>query len=85
MDTDLDTTEQLIEDWRTAAAGEAYFSASRVQGRLFDLYGVVEAEDAKRLVEAWLTLTIQRDLFSGSELLEMLGDLESRLAHPVSS
>lgn len=85
MDTDLDTTtQQLIEDWRTAAAAEAYFSASRVQGRLFDLYGVLDDGEGKRLVEAWLTLTIQRDLFSGAELLDMLGDLEARLAHPVS-
>jgi hypothetical protein len=81
----MDTTKQIIEQWRQAAQDEAYFSASRVQGRLFDLYGVVGTDEAKRLVETWLTLTIQRDLFSGSELLELLDELESRLASTVSS
>lgn len=81
----MDTTKQLIEQWRQAAQDEAYFSASRVQSRLFDLYGVVGTDEAKRLVETWLTLTIQRDLFSGSELLELLDELESRLASTVAS
>lgn len=81
----MDTTKQLIEQWRQAAQDEAYFSASRVQSRLFDLYGAVGTDEAKRLVETWLTLTIQRDLFSGSELLELLDELESRLASTVAS
>ena len=81
----MDTTKQIIEQWRASAADEAYFSASRVQSHLFDLYGEVSTDEAKRLVEFWLTLTIQRDLFSGSELLEMLDDLEGRLASSVSS
>ena len=80
----MDTTRDLIEQWRQAATDEAYFSSSRVQSRLFDLYGVVGTAEAKRLVETWLTLTIQRDLFSGSELLEMLEDLESRLVTTIS-
>lgn len=79
----MDTTEQIIEQWRASAADEAYFSASRVQNHLFDLYGLVGTEEAKRLVEMWLTLTIQRDLFSGVELLEMLDELEGRLTQSV--
>jgi len=81
----MDTLEQQIDDWRRAAGEEAYFSASRVQSRLFDLYGELVAGPARSVVEAWLTLTIERDLFSGSELLELLDDLEGRLAEPVSS
>jgi hypothetical protein len=80
----MDTTKQIIEQWRASAADEAYFGASRVQSRLFDLYGAVDNEDAKRLVEFWLTLTIQRDLFSGAELLEMLDELEGCLASHIS-
>ena len=80
----MDTTSDLIEQWRQAATDEAYFSASRVQSRLFDLYGVVGTAEAKGLVETWLTLTIQRDLFSGAELLEMLDDLEGRLVPSIS-
>ena len=81
----MDTTTQIIDRIRASAGEQAYFSASRVQSNLFDLYGVVGTEEAKRLVETWLTLTIQRDLFSGAELLEMLGDLEARLASSTSS
>jgi hypothetical protein len=81
----MDTTKQIIEKMRDAATSEAYFSSSRVQSHLFDLYGVVSTEEAKRLVETWLTLTIQRDLFSGKELIELLDDLEDRLASSVSS
>ena len=82
---DMDTTTQVIEQVRTTASEQGYLSASRVQSHMFDLYGVVGTEEAKRLVETWLTLTIQRDLFSGAELLEMLDDLEGRLASTVSS
>lgn len=81
----MDTIERIIQDWRLAATSEAYFSASRVQSRLFDLYGEVVDQEAKRLVEMWLTLTVQRDLFSGSEIIELLDDLELRISHPVSA
>ena len=81
----MSTAEQIIGEWRQAAGEEAYFSASRVQSRLFDLYGEVHAEPARRLIEMWLTLTIQRDLFSATELLELLDDLQARLVEPVSA
>lgn len=80
----MDSTKQAIDQMRDAAATETYLSASRVQGHLFDLYGEVDADEAKRLVERWLTLTIQRDLFSSAELVEMLDELEERLGSSVS-
>jgi hypothetical protein len=81
----MDTTERIIQEWRDTAADEAYFSASRVQARLFDLYGEVADEGAKRVLEMWLTLTVQRDLFSSAEILELLDDLQARIgqSHPV--
>lgn len=81
----MDTTDQIIQAWRATAAEQAYFSASRVQSHLFDLYGVVGTDEAQRLVETWLSLTIQRDLFSGKELVEMLDELDSLLTQSVSS
>ena len=81
----MDTTTKVIEQVRAVASEHKYLSASRVQDQLFDLYGEVTAEEAKRLVEFWLTLTIQRELFSGTEILEMLDDLESRIGSSVSS
>lgn len=83
METTDQTAEQIIELWRAAAAEQAYFSASRVQASLFDLYGAVGGAAARQLVETWLTLTIQRDLFSGKELVEMLDELELLLGEPV--
>lgn len=83
----MDTIELIIQEWRETASQEAYFSASRVQSRLFDLYGAVSDEGAKHVVQMWLTLTIQRDLFSSTEILELLDDLEARIgdAQPVSA
>ncbi len=79
------TAEQLIADWRAAADEETYFSASRVQDRLFDLYGEVRDLPVGRTVEAWLTLTVQRDLFSSAELLGLLDEIEGGLSEPVSA
>lgn len=83
----METIQRIIQDWRDTASGEAYFSASRVQSRLFDLYGEVVDEGAKRVLEMWLTLTVQRDLFSSTEVIELLDDLETRIteASPVSA
>lgn len=81
----MGTLDDMMTDWRLAAADEAYFSASRVQSRLFDVYGELPSGPARQLVEMWLTLTIERDLFSGRELVELLDDLEARRGAPVSS
>lgn len=81
----MDDRKQLIEQVRAAVAVQPYSSASRVQDQLFDLYGVVDTDEARRLVEYWLTLTIQRDLFSGVELVELLDDVERALGSGVAS
>lgn len=83
----METIDLIIQEWRDKASREAYFSASRVQAHLFDLYGAVSDRGAKGVLEMWLTLTIQRDLFSSAEILEMLDDLQIRIgeAHPVSA
>ena len=85
METTEQTTEQIIDQWRETASDQAYFSASRVQSNLFDLYGAVSGVAARQLVETWLTLTIQRDLFSGKELVEMLDELELLVGDAVPS
>jgi hypothetical protein len=79
------TVEQLIADWRAVAQVDAYFSASRVQDRLFDLYAELQHQPAGRLVENWLSLTVQRDLFSGAEVLDFLEQLQGQLARPVTA
>jgi hypothetical protein len=78
--SDMTTAREIISEWRDQASQEAYFSASRVQDHLFDLYGEVRDSPAASLVQTWLTLTIQRDLFSGSELVELLDKVEANLS-----
>ena len=85
MTSEMTSATELLAHWRDEAATQAYFSASRVQDRLFDLYGVVEDPTARGLVETWLSLTIQRDLFSGAEILAMLDELEAQLREPVTA
>jgi hypothetical protein len=79
------TAEQLIADWRTVTKQDTYSSSSRVQDRLFDLYAEVENQPVGRLIETWLSLTIQRDLFSSGEILELLDQIQGQLASPVST
>ncbi|MBA2751041.1 MAG: hypothetical protein H0U41_02220 [Actinobacteria bacterium] len=77
--------EQLIADWRTVTKQDTYSSSSRVQDRLFDLYAEVRDQPVGRLIETWLSLTIQRDLFSSGEILELLDQIQAQLASPVST
>ena len=79
------TVDQLIAEWRTVTKPDAYSSSSRVQDRLFDLYAEVQDQPVGRLVETWLSLTIQRDLFSGAEILELLDEIQRHLVSPVST
>ena len=81
----MPSTEQLIAEWREKAAEETFFSASRVQDRLFDIYGEVQELPAGRVIETWLTLTIRRELFSSEELLGMLDEIEAGLRQPVGA
>jgi len=79
------TARQLIEEWRTSAAQETVVSASAVQDRLFDLWGELRESPAVTLVEQWLTLSLERQLFSGKELVEFLDEVEALLLSPATT
>ncbi len=79
------TAKELIADWRAVVQPDAYLSSSRVQDRLFDLYGELRDGPAAAVIENWLTLTIQRDLFSGAEILDLLNQLEAQVGRPVNA
>ena len=68
----MDRARDLIEDWRSEASTQVVFSASRVQSRLFELWGEVRGQAPASDVEAWLTLTLSRELFSGEEIVDFL-------------
>ena len=79
----MDKTFEDIQAWRNDLKDATYLSPSRAQDRLFGLWGDLRDTPAARMVEQWLTLTIERDLFSGAELIEFLDELEAYLKlHP---
>lgn len=79
----MESTYEEIQAWRTELQSATYLSPSRAQDRLFTLWGGLQDTPAARMVEQWLTLSIERDLFSGAELIEFLDELEAYLKlHP---
>ena len=81
----MSSARQQIETWRTEAASETVVSASAVQDRLFDLWGEVRDTPSATIVETWLSLTLERELFAGKELVEFLDELERSLLEGVSA
>jgi hypothetical protein len=74
--------QQLLDEigtWREALRTETYLSPSRAQDHLFALWGELRDTPGAPMVERWLTLTIERDLFSAAELIEFLDELEAYL------
>ena len=68
--------DDLLSQWRTDAADNQLFSASRVQDFLFELWGATEGR-ARELVEEWLPVTVHRELFSVEELDGLFAELEA--------
>ena len=68
-----------IEDFRQTLVGQTYLSPSRVQGPLLDLWSELQGTPSVGMVEQWLTLTVERELFSGAELTEFLDELTAYL------
>jgi hypothetical protein len=75
----MGTLLEQIGSWREALRTETYLSPSRAQDPLFALWGELRDTPAAPMVERWLTLTVQRELFSGAELIEFLDELEAYL------
>ena len=70
----------LIQEWREQAGETPVVSASRVQDRLFDLYGEVREGPAAEVVERWLLLTRERQMFTAGELDAFLDEVTGRLS-----
>ena len=71
-----------VEAWRARLAGAAVVSPSAVQELLFELYDDVKGDRREAAVTSWLTLTIQRELFSSAEVDELLGELLAGAPEP---
>jgi hypothetical protein len=71
---------ERIYTWRRRLTDQTVVSASEVQDRLFDLYGDLEALPQLDLLKPWLSLTIQREMFSAEELDRFLAELDQDIA-----
>jgi len=81
MTSESTSTEALeqIHTWRKRLSDQTVVSASEVQTRLFDLYGDLEPLPQLEKIKPWISLTIQRELFSATELEAFLAELTAEL------
>jgi hypothetical protein len=64
--------ESAIASFRRQLEGHVSVPASVVQDGLLDLWGILPEGDTRSVVERWLTETLERNLYSAS-------DVDSRL------
>ncbi len=81
MTSEATSTEALqqIHTWRERLSDQTIVSASEVQGRLFDLYGDLQPLPQLEKLKPWLSLTVQREVFSAGELEAFLAELSAEL------
>ncbi len=60
--------EPVISAWRSEIDGQTSVSASDVQDRLLDLWRRLPEGDVRAGVERWLTETLERSLYSVSDI-----------------
>ena len=72
VETSIDTA---VERWVAELRDGLSVSASTVQDRLFDLWGLLDEGDQRREVERWLTETLERHLYPTDEVVSRLRQL----------
>lgn len=75
----MDSTLQL-EAFLLRTERETSFGPGQLQDLLFDLWGDMKDTPAQPEVERWLTLTVERHLFSADEVREALTDIRELAA-----
>ena len=71
-DDDSSPMEAAISAFRRQLEGQVSVPASVVQDGLLDLWGILPEGDSRTVVERWLTETLERNLYS-------VTDVDSRL------
>jgi hypothetical protein len=69
VETSIDA---VIEGWVAGLSDGLSLSASTVQDRLFELWGMLDEGGVRREVERWLTETLDRHLYTSDELITRL-------------
>lgn len=72
VETSIDAA---VERWIAELSEGPSLSASSVQDRLFDLWGLLEDGDMRREIERWLTQTLDRHLYPSDEVVSRLREL----------
>ena len=67
----MDSTAQL-DAFLDRTTRETSFGPGQLQDLLFDLWGEMKDTPAQPEIERWLTLTVERHLFSAGEVSEAL-------------
>jgi hypothetical protein len=79
IDRDIyERTEAAIAAFRSQLEGQVSVPASVVQDGLLDLWGLLPEGDIRSVVEHWLTETLERNLYS---VTDVDSRLEAVLAH----
>jgi hypothetical protein len=73
-----DRTEAAVAAFRRQLEGQVSVPASVVQDGLLDLWGLLPEGDRRTVVERWLTETLERNLYS-------VTDVDSRLDTVLAS
>jgi len=81
---DQTTVDAKVEAWVAQLGDRVSISASKVQDGLFDLWGLLPEGDARRLVEGWLTETLDRELYTTEDVIERLGRVLVLRGEPTS-
>jgi hypothetical protein len=67
--------EVAVESWVAQLRDQVSVSASSVQDRLFDVWGLLPEGDARRVVGEWLTETLDRSLYVTDDIIDRLENL----------
>ena len=69
------SVEVAVASWVAQLRDQVSVSASGVQDRLFDVWGLLPEGDARRVVGEWLTETLDRSLYVTDDIIARLEDL----------
>ena len=69
------SVEAAVEGWIAELGDGLSLSATAVQDRLLDLWGLLDDGDTRRAVEQWLTETLDRHLYVSDDLVSRLRSL----------
>jgi hypothetical protein len=81
---DQTTVDAKVETWVAELGDRVSVSASKVQDGLFDLWGLLPEGDARRMVEQWLTETLERELYMTDDVIGRLGRVQALRGEPSS-